>query len=162
MPRYVSFFYTDVTDGVTPPAILELSNSNLHTNFKISSKSETLTLSDNNGVKVNELLVVGLFSDVSIGTSVVDQSIVYFKNTTPGYANSKEEFVDTITKDVIFSHNGGAVSSNVSLAISGNTDGETIRYTTDATEPTEISSIYTNPINVSSNYFKVTFLYLVV
>ncbi|MCK5908310.1 MAG: chitobiase/beta-hexosaminidase C-terminal domain-containing protein, partial [Flavobacteriales bacterium] len=151
IPFLSAIYSEDVTEGTTPPSILGLSNGKLHTSFKISSKSETLTLSDNNGVKVDDLFVIGLFSDVSMGTSVVDQSIVYFKNTTPGYVNSNEEFVGTITKDVIFSHNGGVVSSNVSLSILGNTDGETIRYTTDATEPTDTSSIYTNPINVSSN-----------
>ncbi|MCK5908315.1 MAG: CotH kinase family protein, partial [Flavobacteriales bacterium] len=95
--------------------------------------------------------VEGLFSDVSMGVSVADESIVFFKTTTPGYVNSNEEFIGTITKDVIFSHDGGVMDNNISLSISGNTDGETIRYTTDATEPTETSLAYTSPLNISSN-----------
>ncbi|MCK5782431.1 MAG: CotH kinase family protein [Flavobacteriales bacterium] len=149
---FLSAIYSSYSsDGVKPPSVLNLSSNNLHTNFKISSKEETLTLSDNNGNIVDDIFITGLFSDVSIGVSVLDNSLVYYNKTTPAYANSTEEALGTINKSVIFSHDGGAVVNDIALSLSGNTDGEIIRYTGDATEPNESSSIYSTPININTN-----------
>lgn len=151
IPFLTAIFTDSNTDGVTPPDILELYNSNLHTNFKISSKSETLTLSNDEGTVIDELFIEGLFSDVSIGTSVSNGNLVYYKNPTPGKRNGDEEFLGTITSSVSFSHQGGKVDGEFTLLLSGSVDDEVIRFTTDATEPTETSSIYNSPISISSN-----------
>ncbi len=150
IPFLSAIFSTDVTDGITPPSILELSNSKLHTNFKISSKSETLTLSDDTGNIIDELFIEGLFSDSSIGVSTKDANLVYYTTPTPGKVNDSQEFLGTIKKDVVFSNNGGKIINSFSLTISGNTEGEEIRYTTDATVPTESSALYQNPIVVNA------------
>ncbi len=49
-----------------------------------------------------------------------------------------------------FSLPGGTYNSAQTVQISCATSGATIRYTTNGTEPTQNSSIYSNPINVSS------------
>jgi len=50
-----------------------------------------------------------------------------------------------------FSPPGGTYTSSQSVSISCATSGATIRYTTNGSEPTESSSQYTAPINVSGN-----------
>ncbi|MDY0152154.1 MAG: chitobiase/beta-hexosaminidase C-terminal domain-containing protein [Candidatus Cloacimonas sp.] len=50
----------------------------------------------------------------------------------------------------VFSPAGGVYTSTQNVTISCSTSGATIRYTTDNTDPTSSSAMYTNSINVSS------------
>jgi hypothetical protein len=50
IPFLSAVFTSPNNSGVTPPAVLNLSSSNYHTNFSISSDSEILSLFDNTGV----------------------------------------------------------------------------------------------------------------
>ena len=50
----------------------------------------------------------------------------------------------------VFSPAGGTYFSSQSVALSCSTDGATIRYTLDGSEPTSSSEIYSAPISVSS------------
>jgi len=76
-----------------------------------------------------------------VGISTTDASIVFYEEPTPGEANSTTEYYGAITNSVIFSNDGGLVNQGFSLTLSGNTGGEIIRYTTDATIPDESSTI---------------------
>jgi hypothetical protein len=49
-----------------------------------------------------------------------------------------------------FSPPGGTYSSSQNVALSCSTDGATIRYTVDGSEPTSSSTVYSGPISVSS------------
>jgi hypothetical protein len=122
--------------GVIPPEILGLNSDNLHTNFKISSNSETLFLSNANGDIVDQLTVENLPPDTSYGVSVATNDLVIYSETTPGYQNSNNYFLGAVSSSVIFSNNGGFLSEPISLSLSGNLSGQSIRYTTDATVPT--------------------------
>ncbi|MCD6543570.1 MAG: CotH kinase family protein [Flavobacteriaceae bacterium] len=137
--------------GVDPPEILGLVNGKLHTNFKVSSKSETLTLSDPQENIVYQILVEGLHADVSMGTSINNDDIVYYIETTPGLPNSANEYVGIINADIIFSNEGGIINSAINLTLSGNETNQVIRYTTDATLPNETSTLYTSSISITSN-----------
>lgn len=152
IPFLTAIFTSPETQGVEPPEILGLTDNELHANFKISSTSETIYLSNSGGDLVDELLVEDLQPNTSKGRSVRDNSLVFFNETTPGYQNSTTEFSGIISNEVIFSHPGGSVpSSTLSISLTGNTSGQTIRYTTDATIPTESSQVYSTPITISSN-----------
>ena len=153
IPFLSAIFSSSETQGVNPPSILELSNSNnLHTNFKISSKSETLFLTDSNNNIVDQLLVEGLHSNVSIGRSIHNNNLVYYTETTPGFPNPNSESTGVLSENIIFSHQGGKVdNSSLNLLLTGNDNGETIRYTTDATVPEENSLVYTSSISISEN-----------
>ena len=48
-----------------------------------------------------------------------------------------------------FSPTGGTYTSAQNVSISTNTNGATIRYTTDGSTPNALSAIYTGPINVA-------------
>jgi hypothetical protein len=142
--------YTGATaDGVTPPIILGLQNSSLHTNFKISSNGETLILY-NNGNQVGFLDVAGISNDNSVGRSLVDGSTVFYGSPSPGETNSNTSFTGIIESDIVFSHDGGEFNGQ-SISLSGNAEGEEIHYTLDATIPTESSPLYSAPIMISDN-----------
>lgn len=152
IPFLSAIYSTANSSGVNPPEILNLTDNNtLHTNFKISTTSETLTLSDQNGSLVDQLLVEGLPPNTSIGVSNFSNTIVSYVNTTPDAQNDDEEFTGTIQNEVIFSENGGLKTQPVSLSLSGNQIGQVIRYTIDGSTPNEQSPVYGGTINISEN-----------
>jgi len=155
IPFLSAVFSAPNSSGVTPPSILDLSNglsgANFHTNFKISSSSETLILSNHQGNIVDQLVVGELKSNVSYGVSNQSDNLVYFTETTPGAVNSVNEYVGFVTEDIVFSHDGGVFHSSFLLSLTGNSAGQEIRYTTDATEPTVHSTRYTGSIYMYGN-----------
>ena len=149
---FLSAVFTTPNDlGVIPPEILGLNSNNLHTNFKISSNSETLTLSNAEGTVVDQIIVENLPPDTSYGVSVTTNDLVTYIETTPGYLNSNNYFLGAVSSSVIFSNNGGFLSEPISLSLSGNLSGQSIRYTTDATVPTTSDQLYSGPIQISNN-----------
>lgn len=125
-------------------------NKNGHSNFKLSSKGETLSLSDQDGKLVDSLSVVGLVNDKSIGRSLKNGRIVYFDEPTPGRRNAVEEFEGIIDTEIIFSHDGGEFD-DIYLTLEGTAVGQEIRFTLDASPPNRDSSIYSDPLVVSQN-----------
>ena len=69
IPFLSAIFSTPNGVGITPPEILELDSQNLHTNFKISSESDTISLSNALGEIVDQLAVENLPPDSSFGVS---------------------------------------------------------------------------------------------
>ncbi len=134
--------------GILPPEILGLNNDNLHTNFKISSEGENLSLYDNNGNKISELNVIGVPTDVSLGISQ-NNNIVHFTTPTPGFENSLNFYQGSNLTNITFSHEGGSFTGELNLSFSGTSGNEVIRYTLDASEPNENSIIYSGPININ-------------
>lgn len=152
IPFLTAVFSSNSTLGVNPPEILELFKNSFHTNFKVSSSSEELFLSDENQNIIDQVLVEGLKPIVSWGISSTTNTITYFTNTTPGAANSNTSFQGVLTGDISFSNEGGIITeSSINLSLSGNTGTQEIRYTIDATEPTETSTLYTAPIEIPKN-----------
>ncbi|MCD6597030.1 MAG: CotH kinase family protein, partial [Bacteroidales bacterium] len=150
IPFLSAIFSTLTSDGVPLNPILRLPDSYLHTNFKISN-SETLVLSDNFGTIIDELYVDELRTDISLGTSILNDNLAYYYNPTPKAENSSKEYLGVINTKVAFSNSGGVVGGAFSLTLSGNSDDETIRYTTDVTEPNETTLLYVNPIYIDEN-----------
>ena len=124
-------------------------NEGMHTSFKISSKGETLSLFDPSGNLVNDLEVAGVANNISIGRSLQGR-IVFYDRPTPGYQNSSEEYDGVTENQPIFSHDGGIFSDQV-VSLSGANEHEVIRFTRDATVPTNESNIYTQPISVDDD-----------
>ena len=135
--------------GVTPPDLLNLNNLSLHTNFKISSAGENISLYDPSGNKISEMNVTGLPADISIGISD-NNHVVHYKSPTPGFKNSSIFYEGSNQTDIIFSHEGGSFTGEVKLSLSGTSSDEVIRYTLDSTEPDENSMIYSTPINIEN------------
>ena len=150
---FLSAIYSSAnSSGIDPPEILNLIDNNFfHTNFKISTTSETLTLSDNNGTIVDQLIVEGLPPNTSIGVSNFSNSIVFYTDTTPNAQNANTQFLGAIQNEVIFSENGGLKTQPISLSLSGNQANQVIRYTIDGSTPNEQSLTYNGTINISEN-----------
>jgi len=151
IPFLSAVFSTPNSSGVNPPEILGLTSGNLHTNFKIASNSETLTLSDATSAVVDQVVIENLPPNTSYGVSVTNGSLVSYTEMTPGSVNSSNDFLGAIGSSVIFSKEGGYLSGQTNLTLSGNLSGQSIRYTTDATIPTKTSPIYGWPIQISEN-----------
>ena len=137
---------TDI--GISPPEILGLNNNNLHTNFKISSNGENLSLYDDSGNKISELNIIGIPADISLGISE-NNELVHFTTPTPGYENSFNYFQGSNLTNIIFSNDGGSFTGELNLSLSGTSGNEIIRYTLDASEPNDNSLVYSSPININ-------------
>jgi hypothetical protein len=69
-------------------------------------------------------------------------------------------FYDGIVTDPVLSPDGGQYSSNQTVSMNTVTDGATIIFTTDGTEPDDSNgTIYTSPISVTSNTTVKAFAY---
>ncbi|MGB0449137.1 MAG: CotH kinase family protein, partial [Porticoccaceae bacterium] len=150
IPYLSAFYLGETTDGISPPDILAFENTSLHTNFKISSIGESLILFDSSGNQVDQLDVMGLTTDKSIGRSLEDGSLVYFEAPSPGSENSSEEFTGITLSEIVFSHNGGEFNGQ-SISLSGAARGEQIRYTLDATVPNPQSPLYSSAISIDED-----------
>ena len=151
IPFLSAVFSTPNNSGVEPPAILRLNSNNLHTNFKISSSSETLSLTNTSGAIIDQIVAENLPANTSIGISKNSGDIVSYSETTPGYENSSQEYLGSVQSEVVFSYEGGLINEPIDLVLSGNISDEVIRYTIDENNPTETSTLYTSPIQINDN-----------
>ena len=125
----------------------------LHTNFSLKSGGEYLAL-----VKPDGVTIVSEFGSegadypnqdagVSFGRIGEEQQMGYLSTATPGAENSSG-FLGYV-KDTKFSVNRGHFTDSFSLEISSETEGASIRYTTDGATPSESEGVlYTGPIEV--------------
>lgn len=150
IPFLSAFYLGSSNDGTEPPALLGFVDPSLHTNFKLSSSGEDLTLFDNNGSQVDYMSVTAMETDNSMGRSPADGSILYFETPTPGEQNPNTGYLGAIESEIVFSHEGGEFNGQ-SIDLSGAAEGEEIRYTLDATIPNQTSSLYTSPITISQD-----------
>ncbi|TXD48973.1 MULTISPECIES: CotH kinase family protein [unclassified Polaribacter] len=151
IPFLSAIFLTPTNIGTTPPAILGLTENKLHTNFEISSSSETLFLTNASGTIVNQITAENLSQNTSIGISIASGEVVSYLEPTPGSENSTQEYSGNIKSEVIFSQPGSTINAPISLTLSGNTATEIIRYTINGTDPTASSTMYTNPIQINES-----------
>lgn len=120
----------------------------LHTNFSLKASGEYLALRNSSGAVQSELI------------SVPDQDAFHTWGRDPG--TGQYGFIDRGTPGaennaiaggnqaapVSFDKDTGFYSSIVNLALSTQTSGASIRYTTDGSEPTETTgSVYAGPFN---------------
>jgi len=116
----------------------------LHTNFKLSSKKESIIFSDRDGNIIDNIRYSKQTADISAGPS--NQDIIYM-NPTPGTKNSQAYTSNGRTNKPHFSqksgfYNGGQISLDAP-------NGAKIYYTTDGSIPTKNSNLYTSPININ-------------
>jgi hypothetical protein len=138
------------TAGQTPPEILNLSDDELHTSFKLSSGTpETLYLSDSNGDLIDSLTVSTHLLNGSVGLSEAG-NVVQFISATPYLKNADEFFSGVVIDEIEFSHEGGLTDA-LSLTLTGAQQTQQIRYTIDNSRPTKLLNLYNSPISIGSN-----------
>ncbi len=150
---WMSLIYTAPTlEGTTPPQNLSFPLSGLHTNFKLASSGEVLYLFDADGQFVDSLSSNGpVTAGLSVGKlqNQAEETRV-FTEPSPAAANPDAGFTGVLPGDIVFSQTGGPVDPLV-LSLSGVETPAVIRYTLDATTPTESSPIYSTPIEIDDN-----------
>jgi len=123
-----------------------ITSSYLHTNFKLTKDGEYLALL-NNGSIISEF--APSFPQQSFfhsyGWSEESNSYLYFSNSTPGKKNTGETFPGIVATPII-NKDPGFYAPNVIISITSATQNAEIRYTTNGSEPTESSSLYSSPI----------------
>lgn len=112
-----------------------VSGSQLHTNFKISSNGETLFLTNTTGGLVSGSPSVALNEDVSYGRKPDGTGAwLYFDAPTPLASNTADG--STIKLEAPdFSHKSGLYTEGFDLSLTTETQGATIIYTLDGSEP---------------------------
>ncbi len=123
-----------------------------HTNFKLSSKGETLYLSTAEGI-VTDLITFGTIpSGFSYGRNYNNpNSWCFYETPTPGLPNSGNFFIEILNKEVVFSPSDMFISSEIQMVLSGADEDEEIRFTLDGSTPDENSMRYTAPVTINSN-----------
>ena len=124
--------------------------SALHTNFKISSAGERVTLTSPSQILLDHVDAGSLPSDISFGRFPDGSgSFAVHAVPTPGQSNSSPGY-EKISGKPIFSHEGGFYSGGVFLALSTEDPTGTLYFTLDGSVPTQASARYQSPIFIGS------------
>lgn len=117
--------------------------------FKLST-GETLCLSLPDGTVIDRVKLFAQPLNVSYGRPSSESGYRYFAEPTPGGPNASQTYANQAQK-VTFSERGG-VHAETSLTVALASDsGASIYYTTDGTEPTTGSSLYTGPLSLTAS-----------
>ncbi len=122
----------------------------MHTNFKLSASGDVLFLYSSTMLLLDSVKIGTIETDYTYGrlTNGTGKWAALSK-PTPGAAN-----VSTIVKGLapkpVFSIAGGYYNKEQSVSLSTDLPGAVIRYTTDGSEPTESSPVYSGPITAKS------------
>ena len=117
----------------------------LHACFKLSADGEEVGLFDADGKMVDSMTFGPQYGDISYGRSMDNPGTdVFFMTPTPGAANTTPGYTGRSNQPVILTQ-GGAYSGSVTVTVT-NDQGGVVYYTTDGSEPTMSSNIYTTPL----------------
>ena len=125
-------------------------NNGFHTNFKLSSDGEKLKLFASTMLLLDTVSFGALDPDVAYGRKV-DGTGTWDKLSipTPGKTNNAT-VVKGLAPQPTFSIPAGFYASNQNVSLSSSISGAVIRYTTDGSEPTASSPIYSTAIVAKS------------
>jgi len=105
----------------------------------------TFTITDTFGIGIADVNMNNLDGSYTIPSPGIIQSTFNLVFTPSG--NS----LDPIAETPEFSPNGGTYEGSADVTISSASDGASIFYTTDGTNPTTSSTLYTGPITLSAS-----------
>lgn len=154
---YLIVFCSDKATGSTPYID---AGGFIHTTFKLSADGDSAAFVGTDGATVISAIwdfpLQG--TDVSYGIGS-NATLGFFAVPTPGAANGPATG-NGFVADTQFDNKRGIYSSPFTVAITCETPGATIRYTTDCSTPTESNgTIYTGPIPISGSTVLRAFAY---
>jgi len=107
----------------------------LHTNFKISSSGEAITLTNATGTLLDVVPATVIFQNLSYGRLPNGTgSFNFFNVVTPAAANGAVGYTEALSPPT-FSQESGFLTAGFNLTLSTTTPGATILYTLDGSEP---------------------------
>ena len=117
----------------------------IHTNFKLSSESGCVCIFDPDTSLIDELIYGEQYKDISFGKTT--NELAWFATPTPLAENNTTAYYSSQRNEPPeFSILSGFYNSNSEVTINTPSGGNTIRYTSDGSYPTEYSEIYSEPI----------------
>jgi len=135
----------------TPPNWFVSPPQYLHTDFKLSRSGETVTLTNNNGIQVDQISYNFLNFNHSFGRSTDgSNSLEYFEFPTPNYTNNAATGYLGYVDEPVLTPDAGFYNGSVSVTVLNNFPGANVRYTLDGSTPTTSSAQYTGPVTISS------------
>jgi len=149
---FLTLGYNVGQDGAQEPhPSMQLPNSYLHTNFKMSSSGEDLILSDNQDIVLDSIFSGEIETDMSFGRYLESSSWVLFAEPTPGSSNSTSAYAGALSLPT-FSIPSGFYDQGQEMTVTLSSDEESadIHFTTDGTKPTTNSLTYDYPIPLNS------------
>lgn len=127
-----------------------VSGTEIHTSFALAKGGEFVGLRTPAGVVVDTVTFGPQETDISYGrTASAPHGWVFFETPTPGTANGNafQGFVEAPQ----FSHRGGFLGSPITLTLTPASPGDQMYYTTDGVAPTSASTLYSGPIQITTN-----------
>ena len=116
----------------------------LHTNFKLSSKKESLYLYDRDEQLIDAISFKDMKADISLGRSGDD---IGFMRPTPNRKNSQTSKDIPNIKKPSFSLESGFYKQDIEVKLSNESQAD-IYYTTDGSTPNKNSKLYKDPIHI--------------
>ncbi len=113
----------------------------------VSAAGDTLYLYDSYGVLADVFETGVLRAGLSSGRTESLSARVLYTSATPGAANTQQTALGYCAAPE-FSRAGGYASEPFDLTLSCKTAGASIHYTTDGSQPTESSPLYTGPLTI--------------
>jgi len=129
-------------------------DSTIHTNFQLAKKGDSLFISSAQSSVIDFIIIPELQIDVSYGRSINGAGTwVYFQNPTPKQSNLLSTYFTCLLKKPIIQTPAGLYSNSQQVVVTNPNPQGTIRYTTNGTEPTLSSSIYSTPVTIDNINF---------
>ena len=136
--------------GVFANGLNSASGERIQTNFRLSAQGGySVVLSEPDGSIFDRVFVPMQYEDISFGRADGASGLRYFTTVTPGAANSGDAYYGRAAKPV-YSVEGGLYHTGDVLTVELSVPSDCqVYYTLDYTDPTQSSTLYTGPIQVS-------------
>ena len=150
---FLSVGYVDQIEIKAPVShYLQMPDLYPHSNFKLSSSGETLSLTFKDGNVVDSISYGIIPANYSIGRELNNtENWGYFATPTPGFINNTPIAIDIVRSEIQFSITEMFLKTSSQLSFTGAIAGEEIRYTLNGNEPTENSIFFRGPIELTKN-----------
>lgn len=125
-------------------------NGQMHTNFKLNAEGGyTMVLSQPDGTIIDRTFVPQQYENITYGRVEGSDGFYYFELSTPLAKNDGTPYLGRAALPE-YSVTGGLYKTGDVLTISlSSAPGTRVYYTLDNTDPTETSTLYTGPIQIS-------------
>lgn len=122
-----------------------------HTNFKLSADGEALFLSNPSEEVIDSYESTVMQSDQSYGRTTDGSGVlIIFDQATPGYSNELGIPGFVYSDSLFFSTEQGIFPQSFFLQISNNDVDATVRYTTNGSNPTEFSPVFSDVVLIEN------------